>query len=275
MSSIVSTSDSQLVSRHVGGRKYTQERGKYTQRCTKHKCTVHGNEHIWKHSDKYMQQTKHMISGTIKHACIGTVAHSKEYKYIKKTRYPTPLQNCTYTSIYRFYIYPLDLCIQDEYRYVEERLIPTQQTMLSCFGTLAFGQNKNWWELNSHIMCAGRNRRREKAQEQCSRPCEAMNQMCRSEIWIWKLDSTGQAGRISLVADLSVVNVLCMYIAYSNIRCFLILNKIDIVLYCWLDADGVWDNREWPASFPFNDPSSDIHSALLTPLSEWPVNFWT
>ena len=31
MSSIVSTSDSQLVSRHVGGRKYTQERGKYTQ----------------------------------------------------------------------------------------------------------------------------------------------------------------------------------------------------------------------------------------------------
>ena len=147
--------------------------------------------------------------------------------------------------------------------------------MLSCFGTLAFGQNKNWWELNSQTMCAARNRRREKAQEQCSRPCEAMNQMCRSEIWIWKLDSTGHAGLISLVADLSIVNVLCMCIAYSNIHCFLILNKIDIVLYCWLDADGVWDNREWPASFPFNDPSSDIHSALLTPLSEWPVNLWT
>ena len=91
----------------------------------------------------------------------------------------------------------------------------------------------------------------------------------------WKLGLTGQAGRISLVADLSVGNVLCMYIAYSTIHCFLILNKIDIVLYSWLDADGVWDNREWPASFPFNDPSSDIHSALLTPLSEWPVNFWT
>ena len=40
------------------------------------KCTVHGNEHIWKHSDKYMQQTKHMIRCTIKLACIGTGAHS-------------------------------------------------------------------------------------------------------------------------------------------------------------------------------------------------------
>ena len=142
-------------------------------------------------------------------------------------------------------------------------------------------------------MCAGRNRRLEGRlfenallHYNAADPVLSFNlsdqeaDLC-YELWSnvamekWKLGLTGQAGRISLVADLSVGNVLCMYIAYSTIHCFLILNKSDIVLYCWLDADGVWDNREWPASFPFNDPSSDIHSALLTPLSEWPVNLWT
>ena len=44
MSPIVSTSDSQLVSRHVGGRKYTQERGKYTQRVQN--ISANGNVHI-------------------------------------------------------------------------------------------------------------------------------------------------------------------------------------------------------------------------------------